>query len=363
MRFYFILILTLFSQTIFSQNEAATDNSKIYSVVDEMPRFPGCEVGIMTLQERNKCAEENMLRYMYANITYPDSARAKGTEGRVVLQFVVSKNGQVNDAKVVKDIGDGCGEEALRVVNLMQEQNIYWKPGMKDSLAVDVKFTLPIKFKIQEYTPPPPYTIYNGDTIYTQVQKPVEFEGGLDALNIFLATETGYPESGLDSCLIGAMTANVLVRKDGSVQLLETTDYSNLGTDFLFEIIKLVPKSENKWKPATFDDQPVTSFHPLRVEFRPTSAGCKSIVDDYESLSQIANEGVDLHDAGKSEEGILKITQAIDAFPKNTEWLYFRAIMNLGLNNNELACEDFGRIRTIVVVPWYEKWLDMICGF
>lgn len=366
MRFIFLIFITLSltpSQNILAQDQGTPSTDKVYSVVEEMPRFPGCEAGIMTLEERYKCAEKSMLDFIYSTITYPDSARAHGTEGRVILQFVITKNGRVVDPKIIKDIGDGCGEEALRALKLMQEKNVIWKPGRKDSVAVNVKYTLPVKFKIKEYTPPPPYTIFKGDSIYLELETGVEFKGGNEALKIFLATETMYPDSGLDSCLMGSMKSDLIVKKDGSVQLLETTDYSNLGTDFLFEVIKLIPKTEGKWTPATYEGKQVTSIYPIRVEFRPTSASCKTAVDQYEAAQVEVDRAITLYDEGKSVEGIKMINEAINVAPTNTEWLYFRGVMNLNLKKNDLACEDFQKIRDILTYPWYEKWIDVICAF
>jgi TonB family protein len=366
MRFILLTFITLsliHSQNLLAQDQGTPSTDKVYTVVEEMPRFPGCEVGVMTLEERYKCAEKSMLNFIYSTIAYPDSARAHGTEGRVVLQFVVTKDGQVADPEILKDIGDGCGEEALRALKLMQEKNIIWKPGMKDSLAVSVKYTLPVKFKIKEYTPPSPYTIFKGDSIYLELETGVEFKGGGDALKIFLATETMYPDSGLDSCLIGSMKSDLIVKKDGSVQLLETVDYSNLGTDFLFEVIKIIPKTEGKWTPATYEGKQVTSIYSIRVEFQPTSADCKTAVDEYEAALMEVEKAITLHDEEKSEEGITTINEAIKVAPTNTEWLYFRGVMNLNLKNNDLACEDFQKIRDILTYPWYEKWIDIICAF
>ncbi len=363
MRFILLFFITILSQSIFAQDTGNIPEEKIYTVVEDMPRFPGCETGIMTLDERIKCAEKSMLNFIYSVITYPDSARANRTEGRVVLQFVVTKNGRVAAPTILKDIGDGCGEEALRALKLMQEQNIIWKPGIKDSMAVNVKYTLPVKFKIEEYTPPPPYSIVNGDSIYLELETGVEFKGGEDALKIFLATETTYPSSGLDSCLMGSMKSNLIIKKDGSAELLESVDYSNLGTDFLFEVIKLIPKTEGKWTPATYEGKQVTSIYPIRVEFRPTSEGCKTAVEEYETNQIEVEKAITLHDEGKTEEGIIIMDKAIKVAPTNTEWLYFRGVMNLSLNNNDLACEDFQEIRNILTFPWYEKWIDIICAF
>jgi len=360
MRFFLLFFITILSQIVFAQEEITPEEEKVFSVVEEMPRFPGCEDIILSKEERKKCAEDNMLRFIYHHIRYPDSARINGTEGRAIIQFNVSEKGMVDNATLVRDIGHGCGEEALRVVNLMKEENIIWKPGIQEGKPVKVKFTLPIAFKLQEELP---YTIFKGDTIYLKLSTPVQFKGGDDALKAFLATEVDYPSRAIDSCWVGTVKTDLLIHKDGTPTLLETLDYSNLGNDFLFEIIKLIPKTNDKWTPATYDEKPVTTYSSLRIDFKPTNEKCKSIVTNYELAEQKANEGVTLHDEGNSAEGLLKINEAIEAFPNNTEWLYFRGIMNFTLKENEKACEDFQKIRDIAGVAWYEKWIDTICGF
>jgi len=363
MRYFLLFFITIHLQLSFAQNESSISDDKIYSVADEMPRFPGCEVGVMTLEERTNCAERSLMNFIYSNISYPDSARIKGTEGRVVIQFVVQKSGLVNDIQLVKDIGDGCGEEALRVVKIMEDQRVPWRAGLNDSIPVNVKFTLPIKFKIKEYVPPPPYTIYNGDTIHIEFEKTAEYTEGVDALKLFLATETDYPRSGLDSCTVGDLQSDILVKKDGSVELIGSTDFSNLGPDFLFEGIKLIPSLQNRWTPATYDGKNVNSIVPIRIEFRPTSERCKSIVTKYEDASKKSNEAVTLHDSEQSAEALLLMNESLADFPNNTEWLYFRGIMQLSLNENESACKDFATIRSILPNPWYEQWIDMVCQF
>jgi protein TonB len=82
-------------------------------------------------------------------VKYPAIARENGIQGRVVVQFVVEKDGKITDANVVRDIGAGCGEEALRVVNSMNSMNQRWTPGKQRGKPVRVQFTLPVSFKLQ----------------------------------------------------------------------------------------------------------------------------------------------------------------------------------------------------------------------
>ena len=102
-----------------------------FTYVEQMPSFPD--------------GTEAMYKYIYEKIKYPAIARENGISGQVIVQFVVSKEGDIQKAKVVRGLGGGLSEEALRVVNGMPR----WKPGKHNGRAVPVTFTLPIKFVLQ----------------------------------------------------------------------------------------------------------------------------------------------------------------------------------------------------------------------
>ncbi len=121
------------------------DGEEPYIIIaEEMPRFPGCEDGNLPKKERNECATNQLLKFLYANIRYPDVARQNGIEGTVYLKFVVEKDGSISNAQVMRDIGGGCGAEALRVVGQMPK----WRPGKQRGREVRVQFSLPVKFKL-----------------------------------------------------------------------------------------------------------------------------------------------------------------------------------------------------------------------
>jgi len=123
----------------------------VLKVVDEMPRFPGCEDNPDEV-ERKQCSQQELLKFIYMNIRYPSIARENGVQGTVVVTFVIEKDGRVSNARVVRDIGAQCGQEALRVVELMQDQNILWAPGKMYGSPVRVQFNLPVKFKLEGRT-------------------------------------------------------------------------------------------------------------------------------------------------------------------------------------------------------------------
>lgn len=107
------------------------DTDQVFQVVEVDPEFPG--------------GMEALTKYLSENIKYPEQAKKDKIQGKVYISFVVEKDGSVADAKVLRGIGGGCDEEALRVVNAMPK----WTPGKQRNTPVRVQFNLPVVFKLQ----------------------------------------------------------------------------------------------------------------------------------------------------------------------------------------------------------------------
>ncbi|MEL6720877.1 MAG: energy transducer TonB [Bacteroidota bacterium] len=118
----------------------------LYKVVDEMPRFPGCE-DIKDEWERKRCSEGELTKFLYTNLKYPKEARDKGIEGMCLIQFIVEEDGSISNIELTKDIGGGCGEELVNLIYKMVDEDIFWIPGVHNEKNVSVRFTLPVKFK------------------------------------------------------------------------------------------------------------------------------------------------------------------------------------------------------------------------
>ncbi len=124
------------------EDKLVSNNSKVYKKVEQMPRFPGCE----NEEEREECAKNKMLQFIYTNIKYPAEALQQNVQGTTVVRFVVESTGKIKNPKVVRGIGGGCDAESLRVVNLMPD----FIPGMEGGKKVDVQYNIPIRFKFFE---------------------------------------------------------------------------------------------------------------------------------------------------------------------------------------------------------------------
>lgn len=111
------------------QRMTSTDDD-VYDVVEKMPEFPG--------------GMAELMKYLNSNIKYPVEAHKAGIQGRVVVSFVVNKDGTVKDAKIVRSVDKSIDAEALRVISAMPK----WQPGYQDGKAVSVRYTVPVTFRL-----------------------------------------------------------------------------------------------------------------------------------------------------------------------------------------------------------------------
>lgn len=127
---------------------AETAMDSLYQFVEEVPMFPGCE-SIASREKRKLCSDSLLLNYIYSHVKYPQYAIDNNIEGRCVLTFIVEKDGSVSNAKITKDIGGGCGEAALEVLNSMNSMTQKWIPGKDKGEAKRVIFNLPVSFRLE----------------------------------------------------------------------------------------------------------------------------------------------------------------------------------------------------------------------
>ena len=339
-------------------------DTTIYTVVEEMPRFPGCEQLDTTLAAKNQCAQTNLLLFFNQNIIYPQEARQQDITGQVVINFVVEKDGLISNPKLLRDIGGGCGEEAIRVANGMNSAlrtaGVQWKPGMKNGKPVRTQVTVPIKFRLQD---PPDFILINfRDTVYTVVDDSLEYKGGHQALEKYVNDKVEIPTGYQDSCKIGTIDITVLSRPDGYVRVIDMVDYWDLGIEFQWEAIRAATSTWGNWKAATRNEREVPSAYDFTLTFMPENPYCQHVVSDYEKANKLADEGSMIYNEGQQEEGIKKLTAAINLFPQNANFLYLRGQAYMNMEKLEEACADFQRVRKIVSIDLVEQLTPLICS-
>lgn len=116
--------------SINAQSEETPVEEAIYDAVEEMPQFPG--------------GPSALFEYLSTNIQYPNDAYENGIQGRVIVTFIVEKDGSISNTKVSKTVNPSLDEEAQRLVKSMP----HWIPGKQHGEPVRVKYTVPVTFRL-----------------------------------------------------------------------------------------------------------------------------------------------------------------------------------------------------------------------
>ena len=131
----FLLFITLFASAIsFAQTDSVSQTKSAVSISDEVPSFPG--------------GESEMMKFLQANLKYPQAEIEANISGKCYLGFVVETDGSITDIKILKGVpsGPGCDAEAIRVVKLMPK----WIPGKQHGQIMKAQYTLPVKFTLKK---------------------------------------------------------------------------------------------------------------------------------------------------------------------------------------------------------------------
>lgn len=134
MKRIFLMAIAACMMTLGAQAQVQKGNTApqdVFDVVEEMPQYPG--------------GMQAMLSFLQENITYPKDAQEKKISGRVLVTFVVEKDGSISNVETVKSVFPSLDEEAVRIVKSMPN----WKPGKQNGKVVRVKYTLPISFSLK----------------------------------------------------------------------------------------------------------------------------------------------------------------------------------------------------------------------
>ena len=131
----FMLLMALLSTTTITAQKTVVSKKQskevVFDIVDQMPEFPG---GL-----------DSLMSFLTSTIKYPKEAMDKKIEGRVMVKFIVEKDGQVSEPEIVNSAFPALDEEALRVIQCMPK----WKPGKQNGNVVRVSFTLPVAFRLK----------------------------------------------------------------------------------------------------------------------------------------------------------------------------------------------------------------------
>ena len=226
--------------------------NQVFTVVEEMPRFPG--------------GMEECQKFLAKNLNYPVELQKAKVEGRVIAQFVVGKDGSISNVSIVRGVHPELDAEALRVINMMPK----WIPGKQRGQNVAVKFTIPIAFmqlqkpasevKAVESTPE-----VNEKELFVEYEEMPSFPGGMGECMKFLAQNIKYPKKAAKNGIQGRVIVQFWVETDGSIDDIKIVK----GVSWeLNDEAKRVVKKMPKFKPGTIGGEPTRMQFNMPIIFR-----------------------------------------------------------------------------------------------
>lgn len=243
---------------MFREEDRNSTDKEVYEVVENMPEFPdGGMPGLM--------------KYLSANIRYPEAAHKAGTQGRVTVQFVVGKDGSIGDVKVIRGVDPTLDAEAIRVISGMPK----WKPGTQKGEPVNVKYTVPVMFRL---TPEPvdkidemivvgyrnPDAPVTGE-VYEVSDKMPEFPGGMTGLMQHLSKNIRYPAEAHTNNIQGRVVVSVIINTEGKVTNAKIVQ--GVAPSLDAEALRVTGTMPD-WIPGTKDGKPVNVKYTFPVVFR-----------------------------------------------------------------------------------------------
>ncbi len=220
----------------------APGRDDLYYLAEEMPWF--LEEGM---------AYKGFREFIAENIRYPEEAKDHGIDGRVFVQLTVKADGSVGDVKLVKGVHPLLDEEAVRVI----ESSPSWTPGRQDGEPVDVVFTMPVTFMLDDKE--------TGDVFFIVEQMP-QFNGmSQDAFREYLAQNLRYPESAKENGIEGRVFVQFTVKSDGSVADAKVVRGVDPALDR--EALRIVNDSPD-WTPGRQQGQAVNVAFTFPVTFK-----------------------------------------------------------------------------------------------
>jgi len=225
------------------------DGDPVFTVVDEFPRFPG--------------GEKARVEYLLENIKYPKELLDSNIQGTVYVSFIIDKEGEVRDPKVLRGVHQKLDDISIEAVENMPD----WSPGKREGEAVNLKFNMPIRFTLnadKPEKPEKPDQVTDNSEAFVLVDERPEFKGGEEAWMEYMSEHIDYPEDAKEKGLEGTVYVQFVVEKDGSISNVKLLRgfYESCDQEAL-ETIRNMPD----WKPGKKDGKPVRTQFNMPIKF------------------------------------------------------------------------------------------------
>ena len=236
----------------FAAAPKAEEQGEIFQVAEEQPMFPG--------------GMQEMMKFIQKEVKFPKDAQDKGIQGRVIVQFVVNKDGSICEDTILKSVSPSLDAEAVRVVRSMPN----WTPGKQKGEPVRVRFTLPITFRLEGLKDNPIQVQVTQektteDDIVNVPENIPEYPGGMKELMKYLSMNIRYPKEAQDKGIQGRVVVQFVVNKDGSI--CDAKVVKPVDPQLDAEALRVVNAMPN-WTPGKDKGEPVRTRFTLPISFR-----------------------------------------------------------------------------------------------
>ncbi len=222
---------------VVEQGKVVTEDNEVpYTGVEEMPSFPGGDNALMD--------------YIHTNLQYPKESKVNG---RVIVRFIVQKDGSVSNVEVLRGLDPACDAAALMAVRNMPK----WTPGKQKGKPVPVYFTVPISFRNS--------LVEVKAKTNDEVEQMPQYPGGDKALMAYVTTNLKYPRASAEAGTQGRVIIRYVVQTDGSLSNIEVLRGLDPACDA--EAIRIV-ESMPKWIPGKNKGKPVPVYFTLPIQYR-----------------------------------------------------------------------------------------------
>ena len=211
-----------------------TKTTDVYTVVEQMPEFPG--------------GETELTKFIKNKLRYPAQAANENAQGKVIVNFVIKHDGKIEGIKVVRGVHPALDAEALRVIGLMPD----WKPGKQNGKFVDVAYTIPIQFKLEGPDP---------NTVLIRPQ----FPGGENEMINFIAGHISYPKQAKRDNVEGTVFVCFKVLVTGKIEDIKVVRGVHPALDA--EAIRVI-QSMPDWKPGTISGEAKNMGSTIPIQFK-----------------------------------------------------------------------------------------------
>lgn len=220
-----------------SSKDITIDGAHVFVVVEENATFQGGDINTFRL-------------WVMKNTKYPESAREMGIEGKVIVQFVINANGDLEDIKILRTLDLACDAEVIKTV----KKSPKWVPGRQGGKVVKQQFILPIIFKLSKPKQTAPITsklkdtTNNDELVYIVVDENATFQGGdINTFRLWVMSHTKYPEMAREKNIQGKVIAQFVVNSQGDVEMVRILrSLHPICDDEVIRVIKASPK----WLPG-----------------------------------------------------------------------------------------------------------------